>query len=336
MVTIKDVAARAGVSVATVSYVINGTKVVAPETAARVRKAIEELDYQPNAVAQSLRKRSTRVLGMVVSDIGNPFFATLVKGAEDCARTYGYNLIITNTSENPENEKTCLNLLFRRRVDGIIIAPTGHNEALVRRFIRQGMHVVFVDRVLPGLEVPAVLSENEKGAYNATSHLLDHGHRRIGIILGLPQVSTTWERLEGYKRALADYGVELDKNLIVFGDSRIAGGKEACQKLISHSLDLTAIFITNNLMTIGAMQGLRELSLSCPSDISVVGFDDFEWTEAFYPPLTVVAQRPYDIGWQAVEILLNLHKGEEPSENPVIRLETELKVRGSVTNPRNR
>ena len=309
MATIRDVAARAGVSVATVSYVINGTKPVAPETAARVRRAMEELDYHPNAVAQSLRTRTTHVIGVVVSDIANPFFATLVRGAEDCARQHGYSVLICNTSERLENELVSLELLSRKRVDGMILAPTGKSDKLLLELIDRGMRIVTIDRKAEGLAAPAVVSENEEGAYLATRFLLEQGHRRIAVVLGLPHLSTTIERLSGYKRALNEFGVEEDPALIVCGNSQVAGAREACLKLLSEAVRPTAIFATNNLMTLGVMMAIHERELRCPQDISVVGFDDFEWAAAFAPPITTVAQDPYLMGKTAVEVLLDCLQG---------------------------
>jgi len=295
---------------------------------------MEELDYHPNAVAQSLRTRTTHVIGVVVSDIANPFFATLVRGAEDCAREHGYSLLICNTSETLENERLYLSLLSRRRVDGLVLAPTGKNDELIHRLIRRGMHIVFIDRTIPNVSTPAVLSQNEEGAYQATSLLIEHGHRRIGIVLGLPDVSTTKERLRGYQRALADHGIEVDPRLITYGHSQVAGAREACRSLLTHPDPPTALFATNNFMTIGAMQAIRGLGLRCPEDISVVGFDDFDWAEAFEPPLTTVAQQPYYIGYKAARILLDLIQGRgRLDEGQEIRVGVELRVRGSVAAP---
>ncbi len=334
MATIRDVAARAGVSVATVSYVINGTKPVAPETAARVRRAMEELDYHPNAVAQSLRTRTTHVIGVVVSDIANPFFAILVRGAEDCARQHGYSLLICNTSETLENERVYLGLLARRRVDGLLLAPTGKNDELIGRLVRRGMRIVFIDRTLPNLQVPAVLSDNEAGAYQATKHLVEYGHKRIGIVLGLPHISTTTERLRGYQRALADHGIEFEEGLLLYGQSQVAAAREACLSLLSQPNAPTALFATNNLMTIGAMQAIRRLGLRCPDDISLVGFDDFDWAEAFDPPLTTVAQDPYLMGKTAVEVLLDYLQDDSRS-GETIRIPVRFIPRTSTAPVRN-
>ncbi len=329
MATIKDVAKRAGVSVATVSYVINGTRNVAPETAARVRAAMEEMNYHPNAVAQSLRTRSTHVIGAVISDISNPFFATLIKGAEDCARKNGYSLLICNTSEKLENELVYLQLLSRKRVDGMIIAPTGKNDELIKDLIERGMQIVFIDRKVDGVPAPAVLSENEEGAYQATRHLLERGHLRIGIVLGLPHVSTTTERLAGYRRALKEMGLAGDPSLIGYGHSQVDGAREASVKLLDRPDRPTAVFATNNLMTIGLMTAIHDLGLRCPCDISVVGFDDFDWAAAFEPPLTAVAQNPYLIGKRATEILFaNLNQDDRSATE--VRIPTQLRPRGSV------
>ena len=333
MATIRDVANRAGVSVATVSYVINGTRNVAPATAERVRAAMEALDYHPNAVAQSLRTRTTHVIGAVVSDISNPFFATLIRGAEDCARENGYSLLICNTSEKLENELVYLQLLSRKRVDGMILAPTGKNDALIRDLITRGLQIVFIDRKIDGVDAPAVLSENEEGAYRATQYLIEQGHRRIGIVLGLPHVSTTTERLHGYERALAEAGIQLDPTLLVYGHSQVAAAKQACDSLFTQPDRPSAIFATNNLMTIGAMMAIHEHGWHCPRDISVIGFDDFDWAAAFDPPLTTVAQDPYRIGHEAVQLLMEYDpiSPQHHQKNADRRIPVKLQIRGSVT-----
>jgi DNA-binding LacI/PurR family transcriptional regulator len=331
--TIKDVADLAGVSVATVSYVINKTKPVAPETAARVYKAIEALDYKPNAVARSLRTRNTFTLGVIVSDITNPFFAALVRGVEDFAREHGYSVLICNTSEDPDNERLYLDLLSRRRMDGVLLAPVGANHDLINQLVKKGMKIVFVDRFIANINVPAILSKNEEGAYSATSHLLSYGHQKIGIVLGLPHISTTQERLAGYRKALREHGIEPDPRFEIRGESRVSEAREACLQLLSQRDRPTAIFATNNFMTIGVMQAIHKLGLKCPDEISVVGFDDFEWTEAFSPPLTTVAQNPYKMGVVAARILMDWLSHDRRACFTCIRLETELRIRGSVAPP---
>jgi len=331
MVTIRDVAERAGVSVATVSHVINGTRKVAPETAERVRRTMEELDYHPNAVARSLRTRKTQVIGVVVSDITNPFFATLVRGAEDAALEAGYSIFVCNSDETLEKENRYVQVLRRRRVDGMLLAPVGGGEnSAVRKLARQGVPFVFVDRRAPGVEADAVLSDNVGGAYLATKHLIERGHERIGIVLGIPGATTSEERLAGYRRALEEAGIPLAEELVVWGGYRVEGGRRATAKLLSLTPPPTAIFSTNNLMTIGVLQELFRHGVRIPGEMGVVGFDDLEWAEMANPPLTAVAQRPHEIGYRAVRLLLDRLGAEEPIPPREVRASVDLKVRGSA------
>lgn len=328
MTTMRDVSERAGVSVATVSHVLNGTRKVAAETADRVRQAMVELDYHPNASAQSLRRRSTNVVGILVSDIANPFFAAVVRGAETRARAEGYSLLIGNTEESASDEEVYLQLLRRKRADGLLVAPTGNSKPIVR-MLDGGTHLVLIDRKLDGVQAPAVLSENHEGGRQATEHLIAHGHRHIGIILGVPEASTTAERLAGYREALERYGIPFSEELVVYGHSQVQGGSQACRTLLERPCPPTAVFATNNLMTLGALQAIRTLDLHCPRDISLVGFDDFDWVEAFDPPLTTVAQDPFQIGDVAARSLFAMLRGDlsQPAET---RVPIELRVRGSV------
>ncbi|HAF71011.1 MAG: LacI family transcriptional regulator [Acetothermia bacterium 64_32] len=331
MATIRDVAERAGVSVATVSHVINGTRKVAPETAERVRRAMEELDYHPNAVAQSLRTRKTHVIGVVVSDITNPFFATLVRGAEDAALEAGYSIVVCNSDETPEKENRYVQVLRRRRVDGMLLAPVGGGEnPAIRKLARQGVPFVFVDRRAPGVEADAVLSDNVGGAYLATRHLIERGHRRIGIVLGIPGATTTEERFAGYRKALEEVGVPLSEELVVYGGYRVEGGREAAARLLALEPPPTAIFSTNNLMTVGVLQELFARGVRIPDQVAVMGFDDLEWAEIASPPLTAVAQRPHEIGHCAVRLLLERLGREEPLSPREERVPVDLKVRGSA------
>lgn len=331
MATIRDVAQRAGVSVATVSHVINGTRKVAPETAARVRRAMEELDYHPNAVARSLRTRKTQAIGVVVSDITNPFFATLVRGAEDAAIEAGYSLIVCNSDETPEKEDLYVRLLWRRRMDGLLIAPVRDGaSSAVQELARRQMPFVFIDRKAKGVEADAVLSDNVGGAYLATQHLIERGHKRIGIVLGIPGATTTEERLAGYRRALEEAGIPLAEDLVVWGGYRVAGGRRATAKLLSLSDPPTAIFSTNNLMTVGVLKELFHRKVRIPKDVAVVGFDDLEWAEMANPPLTTVAQQPYEIGHRALALLLEQLSGECESPAREVRIPVVLKLRGSA------
>jgi len=305
MATIRDVAKKAGVSVATVSHVINRTRKVAPETEARVRRVMEELGYQPNAIAQSLRKRTTYVIGILVSDITNPFFATLVRGAEDAALEAGYSVIVCNSDEDPGKEDHYIRVLWQRRVDGMLIAVTRDGTSpAIRELVQRKIPFVFVDRKANGIDADAVLSDNFGGAYQATCHLIERGHKRIGIILGIPGATTTEERLAGYCQALKENDLPLTKELIVWGYYRVKEGQKAASQLLSLSYPPTAIFSTNNLMTLGLLQELFCHNIKIPQEIAVVTFDDLDWSNIFSPPLTVVRQDPYQMGYQSVHLLL--------------------------------
>jgi len=330
MVTIRDVAERAGVSVATVSHVLNGTRRVAPATAARVRRAMEELGYQPNGVAQSLRKRTTYAIGVLVSDITNPFFATLVRGVEDAAIEAGYSVIVCNSDEDPKKEDMYIRALWRRRIDGMIIAPTRDGTSpAIQELAKKKIPFVFVDRKAKGVEVPAVLSDNVGGAYQATKYLIEHGHRRIGIILGIPGSTTTEERLAGYRRALEEAGIPFSEKLVVWGGYRVNNGRVATEQLLSLPNPPTAIFSTNNLMTVGVLQELVCRRKQIPKEIAVIGFDDLEWFNLICPPLTVIAQRPYEIGRQSFRLLLEqFAKPEEAFQE--LRIPVKLIQRQSV------
>jgi len=333
MATIRDVAKLAGVSVATVSHVINGTRQVSPETATRVRRAMEALDYQPNAIAQSLRTRNTLAVGVLVSDITNPFFATLVRGTEDAAISSGYSLVVCNSDEDFDKENLYVQLfLRRRRMDGIIVAPARDGTGpAIRNVAQRKTPYVFVDRKAPGINGNAVLTDNVDGAYQATRHLIERGHRRIGIVLGIPGSTTTEERFLGYRRALDEAGLSLSADLVVYGDYRIQGGERAAAKLLSLSQPPTAIFSINNLMTVGVLHTIFRRNLRIPNDVAVVGFDDLEWAELVQPPLTVVEQQPYEIGQKAFAILLELLKGERsPEDVQEVRIPAKLKIREST------
>jgi LacI family transcriptional regulator len=331
MATIRDVAKKAGVSVATVSHVINGTRKVAPETEARVRRAMEELGYQPNAIAQSLRKRTTYAIGILVSDITNPFFATLVRGAEDAALEAGYSVIMCNSDEDPQKEDMYIRALWRRRIDGMLIAPTrdGTSPAL-QELVKRKIPFVFVDRKAKGVEADAVLSDNIGGAYQATRYLIDCGHKRIGIILGIQGSTTVEERFLGYCKALEEAGLPLVKELVAWGNYRVNGGRQAVNQLLSLPNPPTAIFSTNNQMTLGALLEIWRRQIPVPQRLSIISFDDLDCAELLTPPLTAVLQQPYMIGYQAAKLLF--HRLMDKNDTPLreIRIPTVLQIRGSV------
>lgn len=331
MATIKDVAARAKVSVATVSHVINGTRKVAPATIQRVRQAMKELDYHPNAIAQSLRTQKTNVIGAVISDITNPFFATLIRGAEDAAIEAGYSLIVCNSDESLEKEDRYVRLLQRRQIDGLLISPVGDgSHSVVHELPKWKIPFVFVDRRVDDIDADAVLSENVNGAYQATKHLIDRGHRRIGIILGIRGATTTEERLEGYCKALEEAEIATPNELVICGSYRTEGGRRATASLLGLNAPPTAIFSTNNLMTLGVLQELLEREELSVNGISLISFDDLDLAKLGLFSLTVVIQQPYKMGREATELLLDRMEHSKEAPARVIRVPVELHIRRSV------
>jgi len=332
--TIRDVAHRASVAVSTASLALNGKPYVSAEVAQRVWQAARELDYRPNGVAQSLKSRRTNLVSLVVADITNPFFSAMARGVEEVLGQHGYSLIICNTDEDPSKEGRFLDISLRKKVDGVLLVPTGEEHAGVRAVCRDSCPVVLLDRLAPGVAADAVLSDNVGGARAATDHLVRAGHRRIGVLAGRLAVSAIQERLVGYEQALSAHGIEADPRLVVSGGRTIQGGHAACVKLLKGDLGPTAIFSTNNLMLRGALMALREMSLTWPEDISLLGFDDFDEAALLSPPISVVAQRPYEMGLRAGELLLErLANNSAPAATRHIRLDTCLVQRGSVAAP---
>lgn len=303
-VTISMVAHAAGVSTATVSHVLNETRYVSPETRERVMKAVRELRYRPNALAQSLRRQRSDVIGVVVPDLSNAFFPAVFKGIQDVALKQHFGVLLCNTDEDPAKEMQLVQMLVQRQVAGLILTPTGRDYSYLEELVLDGLRVVMLDRRIPNLDVPSVLVANEQAAYEATGHLIRLGHRRIGLIGGLPGLTTTEERLAGYRGALAEAGIIPDEGLIRLTDSRYEGGYQAAHALLDLADPPTAIFAANGPMTIGVMKALRERSIACPEEVAVVGFDDFDWASTFRPYLTTVAQPTYQIGVAATRILL--------------------------------
>ena len=339
MATMEDVAKLAEVSVTTVSHVLNDTRYVSPELTERVERAMEKLDYKPNEVARSLKTQRTATVGLIVSDISNPFFSTLVRGVEDVAAEREHSLIICNTDEDQEKEQLYIETLMRKKVDGLVIAPTGKNKELLQALHRDDLPFVFANRIVEGMEVDAVTSRNYEGAYEVTEHLIDQGHERIGMILGLERKYADEKRFEGYKAALRDHDIEVKSELIVRGDFRIEGGMLAAEELLDLKTPPSAIFAVNNQTMIGALKALTERDLNW-NDISLVCFDDFEWIDFFHVPVITIAQQPYKMGERAAEILFeeiayrNGEKGDTDGESrrgrdsaKVVKLDVNMKIR---------
>lgn len=332
-ITMKDVAKRAGVSIATASRVINGHGYSSEEAQARVQEAVKELGYRPHDIARSLKLKRTDTIGLMITDIVNPFYSILASGVLEAASHFGYHVIVSATDENPDLENEYLQVLMEKRAAGILAVCTGENVECWREAEALGIKIVFVDRELTGFNgADIVLVDNVKGAYDAISSLINLGHRRIGTINGPITTTTGRERLEGYKKAHLDAGLPLDPDLQRIVSFKGESGHEAAKNLLALSEPPTAIFATNNVLGEAAMFVIRDQGLSVPDDLSIVIFDDVPWASLTKPSITVVSQPTYKLGYVGMEILHDrLHSDENLSfEQQRVVLEPELIVREST------
>lgn len=306
MATIRDVAKKAGVSVSTVSHVVNETRFVSEETSARVLAAMEELNYQPNRLARSLRRKDkrTHTIGLLIPDSTNPFFAEVLRGVEDASFDAGYNVILCNSDDNPDKELNYIDVLLSKQVDGIVLVSAGAHEETLELLSRRKGTAVIVDREFDGADLDSVVVDNERGGYDATRYLIDLGHRRIGCIAGPSLLTPSAGRIRGYRRALAEAQIPLDETLIVPGDFRPQSGYASAKKLLKLIPPPTAIFACNDMMAIGALGAINQDGLKVPADLSLIGFDDITLASYSIPPLTTIAQPSHKMGLLATELLL--------------------------------
>lgn len=328
-VTIKEVGERAGVSSATVSRVVGNYGYVSEKTRRKILAAIRELGYKPNAIARSMVTKSTQTIGLIITDITNPFFAQLVRGVEEVTWQNGYSLILANTDEDLRREQAMVTTLQEKRVDGLIVVPASSKPAgHLTNLLEEGTPLVLLDRAVTGCAVDVVMVDNEGGAYQAVAHLIGQGYRRIGMIVDNLEITTSLERMAGYRRALQDAGILIDESLA----RSCQFSQQSAYALVSEMLKSpnppTALFTANNFMTLGALQAIQEAGLSIPRHIGLVGFDDLAWIGLNNPGLTVVAQPVLDLGRVAAQRLLARMKGDASSPQE-IRLKTRFIIRQS-------
>jgi LacI family transcriptional regulator len=330
--TISDVARRAEVSKATVSHVINETRFVEELTKQRVLDAIAELGYRPSSAARSLTTNQTHTVGVLISDASNNFYAEVLLGIEAALRPAGYGLIVCNTAETRELELGALDLLLSQRVDGLAVAgATGHWDPLQRAEAEQ-LPIVFVDREFEGLKGPFVGVDNELGAYTGTHHLIEAGHKRLGLVVGYTPASAMRGRVAGFLRAASECGITVPEEWVMHCRSQVDAARDAVRKLFAERDHPTALFVTNNVMMLGVLRGLKALGLRCPDEVSLVGFDDNPWWEMTSPPLTAVYQPSWRLGHEAGKLLLAIMRGDEARERRIV-LPCELIRRESVAPP---
>jgi LacI family transcriptional regulator len=328
MTTMADVAKRAGVSLSTVSHVVNCTRLVSPETTNVVRTAIDDLGYTPNVIARALVRASTNTVGLAMSLSTNYYFQDIVAAIEKACAAMGQMVLITDTANDPELELAAVKELAQRRVDGVILAPSASNDNAAIRFLRNGgLPFVLVDRLI-GDDNAGVALENTEAMESLIDHLAKHGHTRIALVAGEPGLRSTIERTVGFQRAMARHRLEIDPFYIHAGNATSDHARAATRALFALPQPPTAIASGNNLSTIGVMKALRELKLRVPDDVALIGFDDFEWADCFEPRLTVIAQPSEMIGTRTAELLLE--RIRDPQIPPVpVRLPGKLVIRCS-------
>jgi LacI family transcriptional regulator len=314
---IYDVAREAGVSIFTVSSVVNKKRRIRASLQRRVEAAIQKLHYRPNLLARGLANSKTHTIGVIVADIGNPFFPMIVRGAEDAAQKEGYNILLCNTDNEPAKEEGYLDLLLSKRVDGILLckAPGPFPAHLEKMLNNTHIPIGLMMRTCRGINVDSVLTDDFLGAFEATSHLARLGYRRIGFVGGPMNVSNGRARWRGYCKALEDLGISYDSNLMVEGDYRIDSGYRAGLSLLPKVPD--AVCVVNYMMMVGFMKAAQEMNLRCPEDFGLVSFDDYPWLGCFHPRMTTIDLPKYEVGVISAQLLIERIHGKKGP--PVIR-----------------
>jgi len=337
MSNMKQIADLAGVSLGTVSHVLNDSARVREPLRKRVLEAVEALGYQPSQLARGLRRDKTNMLGMVIPDVTNPFFPAVVRGAEDVAFANGYRLVLCNTDNDHQKELAHLNELRTYLPSGLIVIPSSFSDLTVQaeRYRRAGTAVVCVDRLPKRWNGDSVTVANEQGAYAATRHLIQIGHERLAAITGPLHLTNARQRLEGFRRALHESKLTVAPEYVHETTFDRAGGYSKGRLILKLLPRPTAIFAGNDMIALGVIQAIRELGLNCPEDVSVMGFDDLDFAELISPSLSSVSQSGYQLGATAAHILMDRLKGDDGSPKHFV-LETQLKIRDSVMPPTSR
>lgn len=304
MATIKDVAARAGISYTTVSHVLNNTRHVSPEVRGKVEAAIAELNYVPSAVARSLKARATATIGLLIPSGINPYFAELARGIEDCCERNGYCVILCNSDDDPAKQRNYLRILLEKRIDGLILASGGDDPGFAQALQALRIPCLVVDRALHGVDTDTLRIDHEQGGYLATRYLLDLGHRHIACIAGPVQTGVATLRVQGYQRALAEAGLQTPADGVVTCDFSSPGGYQAASGLLAAGCPATAIVAGNDMIGFGVLRAAAERGISVPGQLSVIGFDDIQMSRYVYPALSTVGQSILQLGERAAERLL--------------------------------
>ena len=334
MPTIRDVAKRAGVASMTVSRVINDSGYVSDATRAKVEAAIIELDYVPNMLGPSLRFNQTKTLALVITDITNPFWTTVARGVEDAANEDAYSVILCNTDESLEKQEQYVNMLLKRRIDGILFVPADDSPQSVELIRSQNVTVVVLDREIPGIEnLDIVRGDSFGGAYDLALHLVDLGHKNIAVLSGPEHISTSIERVAGFSKAMRETRLEQNLENVYWGSFSQTSGFDIATQVLENTPRPTALLAVNNFIANGALQAVASAGMSVPEDISLVSFDDIPENINPTPFLTVAVQAAYDMGYQATKLLLARLADEGPEDCQEIVLPTSIVIRRSTAPP---
>ena len=330
--TMKDIARQTGLGLATISSYFNGGN-VREKNRIKIEAAIEELHYEVNEVARGLKTNATRTIGVVIPELNNTFCAEIITGMEDVLRSHGYATIVCDCRTDRKLEQEAVEFLIRRRVDGIINMPVDEEGKHLRKFQKTGKPIVLIDRRIQGISCDSVLVDNRKAAEDAVQCFIKNGHRNIGIIGGPEGIFTAQERLSGYSKALKEAGIPIRGSLIFHGDYTIQGGVRGLEELVRSNPDMTAVFVTNYEMTMGAMIGVNELGIKIPEQLSMIGFDNLQFARACNPKLTIVSQPTDGIAREVARIMLeHLENGKQENEECFSeKLQTEIVEGKSVS-----
>jgi LacI family transcriptional regulator len=331
MANLKQVAVLAGVSTATVSHVLNNTARVSLKLRSRVLKVARDLNYQPNSLARSLVTRRSHAVGMVITDIMNPFYGAVTRGAEDVLAREGYTLLVGNSDGKSEKEEAYYKTFLAKRVDGLLLItyPAEYPPAYLSRHNTEETPVVLINRDYPGVRADSVITDSQQGSYWAIAHLLEKGHRRIGIITGPADHVSSQQRLLGSRRAFIEHGVPVEEELIREGRFDARSGYEQAERLLTLPDRPTALFAFNAAMTMAALRAIFDSGLRCPGDVSLVSFDDVDWFDFIRPRVSAVEQPAYELGSTAADTLLQRISGHLTTPPRRTLLKTELIVRES-------
>ena len=336
--TMKDIAKYTGLGLATISSYFNGGN-VREKNRVKIEEAIRELHYEVNEVARNLKTNATKSIGVVIPELNNIFCAEIITGMEDILRNHGYATIICDCRTDKKLEKDAVEFLMRKRVDGIINMPVDTAGEHLKGFQETGRPIVLIDRSIQGLSCDCVLVDNEKAAENAVDLLLENGHQNIGIIGGPRDVYTARERLNGYAKAHKRHGIPVQESLIYHGDYTIQGGVKALMDLVKRNPHMTAVFVANYEMTMGAVIGMNELGIRIPDQLSVIGFDNLQFARACSPKLTIVSQPTEMIAKKAAGLMLERLTDHDPQMEEGMnkagiseKLQTEILIGKSIRN----